>query len=81
MPYPNEHACRLYPPGQVRKGSYSRLTFSHNGKKYAALVGKKTSDGKTVTQAYRYPKGTWDASSARAHCKARGGSFEAAGKG
>ena len=31
-------------------------------------------------QSYRYPKDTWSASEAGAHCKKHGGSFEAAAK-
>ena len=75
-PYPNEHACRLQDPGAVKvRGS---ITKRHEGKSFRILVGRR--EGKTTSeaQAYRYPKDEWTADAARAHCKAAGGSFEAA---
>jgi len=76
-PYPNEHACRLKDPGQYdtcRRGSRES-----GGKTYHVIFCKKTG-GKIEEQSYRYPKDTWSASEARAHCERHGGSFEAAGK-
>lgn len=76
-PYPNEHACRLKDPGQYdtcRRGSRES-----GGKTYHVIYCKKTG-GKMEEQAYRYPKDTWSASEAGAHCKKHGGSFEAAAK-
>jgi len=77
-PYPNEHACRLKDPAQYdtcRRGS--RQT---DGKTYYVIYCKKAG-GKMEEQAYRYPKDSWSASEARAHCKEHGGSFEAASEG
>jgi len=49
----------------------------HDGKPIDVVYGV-TSDGKTEIQALRYPKESWDAAAARAHCGTRGGRFEAA---
>jgi len=76
-PYPNEHACRLKDPGQYdtcRRGSRES-----GGKTYGVIFCKKKG-GKMEEQSYRYPKDTWSASEARAHCERHEGSFEAAGK-
>lgn len=76
-PYPNEHACRLKDPDQYdtcRRGSRQS-----DGKKFYVIYCKKTG-GKMEDQAYRYPKDTWSADEARAHCKEHDGSFEAAEK-
>lgn len=78
MPYPNEHACRLEPPGNVN--IIGSLTLKHNGKRYRAIRGTLKSTGKAVLQALRYPKTIWSAKEARTHCKSKGGSFEAAAK-
>jgi hypothetical protein len=75
-PYPNEHACRLADPDQfvrIRPGK----DRDHDGKKYRVLYGY-LKDGSSKEQAFRYPKATWSADEARAHCKKHGGSFEAA---
>lgn len=76
MPYENEHACRLVSPDIIKTDQ--SLTFKHNGKRYRALVGTNKNTGKRETQAYRYKKSIWDADEARAHCKSKGGTFEAA---
>jgi len=79
MPYPNEHACRLQPPGKF--DSFARQKRkSSNGKIYSVIFGIFRKGGKRTSQeqAYRYPKGSWKASEARSHCKGHGGSFEAA---
>jgi len=72
-PYPNEHACRLKDPGQFEAGSFRRVSRSHNGKRYSVIMAKPKSGGGMQEQAYRYPKDTWDASDARAHCKSHKG--------
>lgn len=76
MPYPNEHSCRIKEPiagAPTRRKNGER---EHNGKKYDVIYQEQ--DGKWVDQAFRYPKGTWEASEARSHCDSNGGSFEAA---
>lgn len=76
MPYPNEHACRLKPPGKYsrfRRGTRK----SRNGKLYSIIYGI-IRQGKSEEQAYRYSKSTWSASEARSHCSRHGGKFEAA---
>jgi hypothetical protein len=77
-PYPNEHACRLRDPGDFQEGSFRRMTRYHEGKKYSVIMGKLEDEDTLTEQAYRYPKETWDAADARAHCKDHDGSFEAA---
>jgi len=76
MPYPNEHACRLADPKAVKV--VGSMTRAHEGKEYRVLVGKRAGSAKSEEQAYRYSKDTWTAAAAAAHCKAHGGSFEAA---
>lgn len=79
-PFPNEHACRLKPPGQFKKKSFTRLhrKSGTKNKVYSAIVGKLKKDGSTADQAFRYDKKRWGPSEARSHCKSHGGSFEAA---
>ena len=77
MPYENEHACRLKEPGLFER--FTRKTLKHNGKEYDVIIGFKKGGGSEV-QAFRYPKGSWSESGARAHCKDHDGSFEAAKK-
>jgi hypothetical protein len=71
MPYPNEHACRLRDPKDLRiVGSDIR---DHDGKKYRIIFGKpKGADG-SVEQAYHYPKDTWIEAEARKHCEEHNG--------
>jgi len=78
MPFPNFHSCRLVDPKKIKAGSYENLTFKHDGKTYNALTGKLIDTGKSVTQTLRYPKKIWNAAEAKAHCKSKGGHFEAA---
>lgn len=79
-PYPNEHACRLAAPSAFRQ-PWARVTRKHNGKTYSVIRGTRKSSGKMEDQAFRYPKATWTASEARAHCKSHDGiRFEAAKK-
>lgn len=81
MPYPNEHSCRLRPPGQFKDGSFRRYSRKSKsvGKQHDVIGGRLKTDNSFKDQAYRYPKGSWDASTARSHCKRHNGSFEAAG--
>ena len=75
-PYPNEHACRLADPGKFEK--IRSGTRKHEGKVYRVLYGKPKGSDAWEEQALRYPKGSWSAEEAGAHCKDSGGSFEAA---
>ena len=77
MPFPNEHSCRLNPPGRYEEfGRVSRSTHDTH-KEYSVIRGKKA-DGTWEDQAFRYPKDRWSADQARQHCSAHDGSFEAA---
>ena len=72
-PYPNEHACRLVDPTNLDIiGSEER---DHEGKKYRIIFGKPKDDPNAgaVEQAYRYPKDTWPAEQASAHCRDHNG--------
>jgi len=80
MPYPNEHACRLADPKGFEPGSFSRSEREHNGKKYDVIQARPKGKTKVKDQAYRYKKDIWSASSAKSHCKAHDGTFEAAAK-
>src|SRR3972149_11347509 len=53
-PSPNEHACRLQDPDEVKvRGS---ITKSHGGKSFRILVGRREGKATTEAQAYRYPE-------------------------
>ncbi len=76
-PYPSEHACRLVEPIEGAKTRRKNGAQEHEGKKYDVIYQKQ--DDEWVQQAYRYPKETWTASEAKAHCKSHKGiKFEAA---
>lgn len=78
-PYPNEHACRLRDPGDFQPNTFARTTRKHEGKEYSIIMGRLKGETTMTEQAYRYPKDTWDAASAKAHCSSHdGASFEAA---
>jgi len=77
-PYPNEHACRINEPGKYEKFRRKANARDHEGKKYDVIYGKVKGEDKWEEQAYRYPKGSWTADEARAHCKSHEGDFEAA---
>lgn len=77
-PFENEHACRLKNPDDFT--SFARVNCQQkvDDKCIDVIFGIK--EGKSEIQALRYPKDVWTAESARAHCKDRGGTFEAASK-
>jgi len=77
-PFPNEHACRLLPPGDFDRFARKNCFRRSGGKCIDFIFGIKA--GKSKTQAMRYKKDVWTASAARAHCRGADGTFEAAGK-
>lgn len=79
MPYPNEHSCRLENPDQYDRFARVNCDEKHNGKCIDVIYGYKGDEGGEI-QALRYDKKIWTEDSARAHCKSRDGSFEAAKK-
>lgn len=78
MPYPNEHACRLKPPGGYDKIRRVNCDQKHDGKCIDVIYGIK--EGKSEIQALRFKTNIWTADAARAVCKDRGGTFEPAAK-
>lgn len=80
-PFPNEHACRLRSPDDFDSATFRRTTRKHEGKEYSVIMGKIKGESTMTEQAYRYPKDTWDAEAAKAHCSSHDGSFEAAAEG
>lgn len=76
MPFPEEHSCRLEDPKKFDKFNRVNCDQKHDDKCIDVIYGIK--EGKSKIQALRYPKDVWDADDAKAHCKDRGGSFEAA---
>lgn len=74
-PYPSEHACRLESPEKFER--FARMKRNHKGKMYSVIIGFLKGGG-SKDQAFRYPKSSWSASEARAHCRDHNGSFEAA---
>lgn len=77
MPYPNEHSCRLHPPGHYREFRRVSRRSASVGKQYDVIRGQKT-DGTWEDQAFRYPRERWSGTEARRHCNAHDGTFEAA---
>ena len=77
-PYPNEHSCRLADPSGFQADSFRRMSREHEGKRYDVIMGRPKGQDTMREQAYRYPKGTWTAASARSHCQNHDGTFEAA---
>jgi len=77
MPYSNEHSCRIREPGEFEDKSFRRIKQG----KLSIIIGKLKGKSSTTTQAFRYPKDDWTEASARAHCKAQEGRFEAAASG
>jgi len=77
-PYINEHSCRIVSPSAFQADSFRRMTRNHEGKEYSVIMGKLTGESTMTEQAYRYPKDTWEAGTAQAHCKSHDGKFEAA---
>lgn len=76
MPYKNEHSCRLEDPNKFDSFNRENCAQKHDDKCIDVIYGIK--EGKSKIQALRYPKDVWDADDAKAHCKDKGGSFEAA---
>jgi len=74
-PFPNEHSCDLI-PDQYDRFARENCKIKHNKKCIDFLYGIK--NNKSELHSMRYPKDIWKASDARAHCKSKGGSFEAA---
>jgi hypothetical protein len=81
-PFPNEHSCRINDPKKYDSFARKNGEQEHDGKKIDVIYGIFEEDGKRKSeiQALRYPKKTWQESEAKAHCKTRKGSFEAAEK-
>ena len=75
-PYPNEHACRINDPAKYEK--FRRSTREHEEKEYSVIYGKIKDEDIWETQAYRYNKEIWTEESAKEHCTAYKGTFEAA---
>jgi len=76
-PYENEHSCRLNSPDKYDKFARKNCAVKSDGKCIDFIFGI-LSTKKSELQAMRYKKSIWKASSARAHCKSKGGSFEVA---
>ena len=77
-PFANEHACRLREPGDFQDDSFRRISRSHEGKRYAVIMGRLKGQTTLTEQAFRYPKDTWTASEAGGHCRSHDGRFEPA---
>ncbi len=75
MPY-QEHACRLEDPKQF--DSFARKDVGEGDNRITLILAKKAGDETQTTQAIRYAVDIWSTARARAHCKEKGGTFEAA---
>ena len=67
FPYPSEHAGRVRSPDDFEENSFRRKNIAPG---VDIIIGKI--NGKMVTQAYRFKKGKFTASEARAWLKKRG---------
>jgi len=76
MPYKGEHSCRLEDPDKFDSFRRSNCEQEHEGKCIDVIYGIK--DGESEIQALRYKTDKWSEDDARAHCKGRKGTFEAA---
>jgi len=76
MPYPHFHACRIRQPGEFQKKSFRNI--SRGG--LQIIIGRLKGKTTTTTQSIRYPTSSWNEAKARADCKDKGGTFEAAKK-
>jgi len=75
MPSKNFHVCDINTNLKV-VGSQIRKS---NGKEYTVRLGlPKSGKGGSQEYAYYYPKKSWTAAEARAHCREHKGRFEAA---
>lgn len=68
----------MEPPGGFSRFARKNGAQKHEGKAIDVVYGIK--EGTSSIQALRFPKEKWSAEEARAVCKERGGSFEAASK-
>jgi hypothetical protein len=75
MPFENEHSCRLKEPGLFVR---IRELWRKGGERGIGGPLKSNPSGGTVTQAIRYDRTKVPAADARANCREKGGSFEAA---
>lgn len=75
-PYPNEHACRLNPPGKYDRFARRNCYKKSDGKCIDYIFGIK--EDTSEVQALRYKKDVWTASAAKSHCSGNKGTFEAA---
>lgn len=75
-PFANEHSCRLESPTKFKKFRRKNCAVRHARKCIDFIFGI-ISPKKSRLQAMRYKKTIWSAGDARAHCKSKGGSFEA----
>jgi len=77
-PFPQEHSCRLLPPGNFQKGRFRRMQRKSGGKIYSIIIGRLKGQTNMTEQAYRYDRKSWSAAKARKHCSDHEGRFEAA---
>jgi len=75
-PYKNEHSCHLT-PANYPKYRRENCKAKHDDKCIDFIYGIK-GENDSELHAMRYPKKIWTASAARAHCRSKKGTFEAA---
>jgi hypothetical protein len=76
-PYPNEHSCRLSEPDSSKKHRRVNCAQKHDGK-CIDVIYEISGPGKSKIQALRFKTSVWNAAAARAVCRDRDGTFEAA---
>jgi len=77
-PFPNEHRCRLAPPGSFDRFRRINDAGRHDGKRIDHILGHPKGGGAWAIQSLALPTGEWGAADARAYCSTRDGAFEAA---
>jgi hypothetical protein len=81
MPYENEHSCRLKDPSVLNGADRVTRVTKDDGRVFiTGFWGPKEKATKAITQAVRYPKGSFSADKAKADCSRLGGTFEQAKK-
>jgi len=65
-PYPNEHACRILPPGNFQSNSFRRKNIK---KGIDIITGRLTDQITMTTQSYRFKTDVFTEAEARKWCK------------
>ncbi len=68
MPYPNFHSARIKNPGEFQEKSFRTILLPGSGG-VKSIIGRLKGETSTTVQAYRFPKGKFTVSQAKAWLK------------